>query len=79
VSPNGQFIVAVDDTGISLTSPNATIQLTTGGIAIQSAAALTLQSANDVSVEAAAAVLIDAGALIRLRAAVIEQNFIQTE
>jgi hypothetical protein len=74
VSPNGQFVVSVEDTGITLAGGGSTIVLTSGGISISSPSDLVLQSGSEIAVEAANRVSIQAAAEIALTAPIIRQN-----
>jgi uncharacterized membrane protein (UPF0136 family) len=74
VSPNGDFVVSVEDSGITLAGGGSTILLTSGGITISSPSQLILQSGSEIAVEAANRVSIEAAAEITLTAAIIRQN-----
>ena len=69
VSPNGQFIVDVQDDGITLSGGGASLRLANGGIQIDTAQAITINSAAGFALTTAQDTTVTSAAAVRLSSA----------
>jgi hypothetical protein len=52
-SPNGDFTLAVEDTGIVMKGPSSSVELSPGGLAVKSNGSLSLQGSAAISLQGA--------------------------